>query len=358
MDIELLLQPLSGGAGECGEDMMFSAEFDAIREARRHDDPSLAQGEWVTELKEADWATVIRRGGALLAGRTKDIRLAVWMTEALAKTRGLAGLADGWTLVAHLCENYWDSVHPQPDEGDLELRIGNLDWLVAQSARLVREVPLTASAKGHFSLADLESARATAAVVERNPLQAEELLSSARVTMEQFEAARRDTAAAHFTQSMAEAGRAQAAVGALRATLDGLLGADAPAFGPLGEALEDVAQALRRYATDAGVPAATDAASARGPAPAHDPAPLAAVSAGPAAGGTITSREQAIRQLSEVAAYFKRTEPHSPVAYLAEKAARWGAMSLHEWLRSVVKDDTALSHVEELLGVDAPRELR
>jgi type VI secretion system protein ImpA len=40
------------------------------------------------------------------------------------------------------------------------------------------------------------------------------------------------------------------------------------------------------------------------------------------------------------------------VAYLVEKAAKWSAMPLHEWLRSVVKDDSTLSRMEELLGVE------
>ena len=52
-----------------------------------------------------------------------------------------------------------------------------------------------------------------------------------------------------------------------------------------------------------------------------------------ATAGAMT-RDEAIRQLREVARFFRATEPHSPVAYLAEKAARWGEMPLHEWLRS------------------------
>ena len=51
-DIDALLQPIPGPA-PCGADMVFSAEFDAIREARRHDDPHLDQGDWVIDIKEA-----------------------------------------------------------------------------------------------------------------------------------------------------------------------------------------------------------------------------------------------------------------------------------------------------------------
>ena len=65
----------------------------------------------------------------------------------------------------------------------------------------------------------------------------------------------------------------------------------------------------------------------------------------------IQSRAQAIAQLREVAAFFRRTEPHSPAAYLADQAAQWAEMSLHEWLAAVVKDGGTLSHIRELLGV-------
>ena len=67
--------------------------------------------------------------------------------------------------------------------------------------------------------------------------------------------------------------------------------------------------------------------------------------------GPIQTRKHAIAQLREVADYFRRTEPHSPVAYLAEKAAAWGEQPLHVWLRGVVKDDSAFAHIEELLGL-------
>jgi type VI secretion system protein ImpA len=70
-----------------------------------------------------------------------------------------------------------------------------------------------------------------------------------------------------------------------------------------------------------------------------------------AAAGPPQSRAQALAQLRAVADYFRRTEPHSPVAYLADKAAHWGEQPLHVWLRAVVKDDAAFAHIEEMLGV-------
>lgn len=55
-----------------------------------------------------------------------------------------------------------------------------------------------------------------------------------------------------------------------------------------------------------------------------------------------------------MAEFFRQTEPHSPVAYLAARAAKWGDMPLHAWLRTVVKDDATLSQIEELLGLGDP----
>ncbi len=88
--------------------------------------------------------------------------------------------------------------------------------------------------------------------------------------------------------------------------------------------------------------------------------PALAVQGDPAAGqvatvtsGTPQDRRQALAQLRVVADFFRRTEPHSPVAYLADKAASWGDMPLHVWLRAVIKDPAAIASVEELLGAQA-----
>ena len=113
VDLDTLLAPLDG-ASPCGEDMLFSVEFDAIQEARRFDDPSLDQGEWVTEVKEADWGFVVERTTTLMRTRTKDLRLAAWLAEALAMREGVSGLAQGYALLGGLVERYWNEVHPLP----------------------------------------------------------------------------------------------------------------------------------------------------------------------------------------------------------------------------------------------------
>ena len=352
MQLNDWLEPLKG-ASPCGEDMLFSDAFDRIQAARRFDDPSLSQGEWVTDIKEADWSGVVRQCSDLLTEKTKDLRLAVWMTEALAKTKGFEGLATGYSLVVGMLDTLWDDVHPQPEEGDLEQRIGVLDWLLSQSERIVREIPMTRSARGEYSMIDLASAQALTQTMERNPGEAEALKKSARVTQEAFDAARRDSPGAFFVQSTAAAVDARAALQRLEDSVEARFGNEGPAFGVARTAIDAAIELLSRCAREAGV----------GPEPNTAP-PDDETAPGPSARATtaahtssttasIATRAQALAQLKAVADFFRRTEPHSPVAYLADKAARWGEMSLHEWLRTVVKDDGALSHVEELLGVTA-----
>jgi type VI secretion system protein ImpA len=157
LNLEQMLVPIEAGR-PCGEDLAFSSEIDAIARARQADDPSIEQGAWVTELKEADWKFVGKQCAQLIEQRSKDLQLAVWLAEAEAKTAGLRGLGDGLMLVAGLCERWWESLYPLLDDGGIEQRIGNLAWVAARIGPGLREVPLTEGVDG-YALRDIEAAR-------------------------------------------------------------------------------------------------------------------------------------------------------------------------------------------------------
>ncbi|MCE1239553.1 MAG: type VI secretion system protein TssA [Azonexaceae bacterium] len=338
--------------------MIFSSEFDGIQNARRFDDPSISQGEWVTEIKEADWQAVTRICQDLLANKTKDLRLVAWLTEAQCKQNGFSGLADGYELLGELCESAWEGMHPLPEDGDIEQRTGVLDWLAAQTARLIREIPLTHSKKGNFSLIDHESALIATKNIERNPAQTEEHGRDTVIDLDLFEVAAKDTPTAHFQALSREIERLQKNISSVSGNLDRKMGEYAPSFRSSQEALDDVRRFLQRYAGSSTVSATNDSKSAYPTSAnignANERIEPTIGSTQEIMNGPIKSRDHAIRQLVEIANFFRQTEPHSPVAYLAEKAAKWGSMPLHEWLRTVVKDDGALLRVEELLGVDPP----
>jgi len=366
-DINALLQPIPGDA-PCGVDLVFSPEFDAIREARRHDDPQLDQGDWVIDLKEADWPEVTRICTTVLRDRSKDIRIASWLAEAWAKTRGFAGLRDGYLLIDGLCRDYWEGLHPVPEDGDVQQRVGNLAWLLSRSQQLIGEIPLTQADGARYGAVLWEAASQLANAVKRTPDNAHEL-TRGKLTLDRFDAARRDTPPSFYSELDVQLDGCAQALAQLERTLDERLGEDSPAFSRVRESLRTVRELVHRFARDAGLLVRADQEAAPPPAsiapaepvrveptlsatdshPAVDAPALGAVPA--AARGPIQTREQALAQLREVAEFFRRTEPHSPVAYLAEKAASWGEMSLHLWLRTVVKNDETLSGLEELLGI-------
>ncbi|KVZ76089.1 type VI secretion system protein TssA [Burkholderia ubonensis] len=361
-----LLTPISD-ASPCGDDLLFSNDFDAIQEARRFDDPSLDQGEWVTEIKEADWSFVVARSSELLRTQTKDLRLAVWLTEALALEDGITGLTDGYSLLEGLCRQYWDTVHPLPEGDDTEYRLGNVAWLAGRTAELLRAVPLTDGASNAFSTLDWEVAQHVAQAVKRDPEHANDI-ARGKPSVEQIDASRRVTSLAFYSALLGNLKAFEFALDAFEETLDARAGDAAPSFRQARDAFETVYRLTERFAREQGYTGAQQQAQSQAAPPAAQERIEPSFGApqyteetlvqqqpvlrpAPQMIAGIQNRAQAVDQLRAVARYFRQTEPHSPVAYLADKAAEWADMPLHKWLESVVKDDGAMSHLRELLGV-------
>lgn len=348
---EQLLHPISDSQ-PAGQDLSFSPELDAIVQARRFDDPSLDQGDWVTELKEADWEYVAGRCAALLAQQSKDLRLAVWLTEAAARQHHLRGLAEGYRLLAGLCERYWDlGLYPQADGDDQEQRIGNLSWILTRTCTLVRELPLTEGRNTAYSTIDFEAARKRANGGAENN-------QSGPPRLADMEAARRANSPQFCAAFTADAQYCMEALLQLEQVADARLGADSPGFAAARDAVQGMLHAMPAAAKGNGA-----AQPGNGFDAGHAPAPQAGGGDSAAAArqqlhddacGPIRNRAHAIAQLRAVAKYFRETEPHSPVSYFAEKAATAGEQDLHTWLRSVIKDESSLSHIEEMLGVRSP----
>jgi type VI secretion system protein ImpA len=68
--------------------------------------------------------------------------------------------------------------------------------------------------------------------------------------------------------------------------------------------------------------------------------------------GAINSRQDALRRLTEVSEFFRKTEPHSPVSYLVSRAVKWGNMPLEAWLQDVIKDDNVIHQLRQTLGFE------
>ena len=339
-----------------GEDLSFDPELDEIRAARRGDDPALAQGEWVRELRLPQWGLVRSRCERILAERSKDLQVACFYAEALACTGGFAGLAFGLRTLDGLLDRFWAACHPGLDSAGgqgqaLEERAGHIGWLNRNVTAAVWRIPLTTPESGGYDWLRWEEARRVDRLALRSPQEKEAAVQEGRICGETFQAAVAASGAGHCQRLAEQARDAAAACGALRATLDRRFPSDPPSVEDLAGAI----QACRELAEQN----LGRLAPAPGPAPALPqpdlPQPVLLPPASRQLAGGVPperTRAGAVQDLRSLAAYFRAQEPHSPVAPLVERAAQWAEMPLERWLGAVIKDPGTLAQLRELLGVD------
>ncbi|GHD57822.1 type VI secretion system protein TssA [Jeongeupia chitinilytica] len=359
--LELLLAPISADS-PAGEDLGYSPLFDAIREARRADDPSLDLGDWESSRKTAEWSKVRQLCDDALASKSKDLQLAVWLAEALTKTEGFGGAAFGLDLIGGLLNRFWETLYPEFDPDDLDERIGKLEWLNSQLGLALRQVALVSPQHGGYDWYRWQESREVENLGLRDQDARSRAIAEGKLAGDVFDKAVNACGAPWFARLVGEIETAQTAYGTLDKQLDERFGYNAPSLAEVRDALSAIGDVARRLLEQCGgtVVAAPPPAAAV-PAPATEIAPFvpptastpmntpqAAVNHGP-----VTTRADAVRQLREVARYFRTNEPHSPVALLAERAAKWAEMPLEEWLKTVIKDDSTLGQLKELLDIRA-----
>ena len=154
------LDPVSADQ-PAGTDLRWTADWDRIKEARRADD-DLESGKWAKkERKAADWRLVEELSSGMLRKRSKDLQLALWLTEAGMKRHGFPGLRDGLRLTRELMVRYWDNGLYPPMEDGPEDRAGPFEWLNNKLVDSISAVPITVRDDGgqDYSLIDLKDAR-------------------------------------------------------------------------------------------------------------------------------------------------------------------------------------------------------
>lgn len=359
VDLDLLLQPISEDSPS-GEELRYSGIYDEIRDARRADDV-LEQGDWKKELKVADFQKVLNLGIDALTNKSKDLQIAAWVSEALVKQYGFVGLRDSLRLLAGLQERFWDTLHPEIDEGDMENRANAISWVDSQVGLVLKGAPFTGGAG--YSYMDWEDSKTFDVPENTDGLDSagRERLNALK---EQAERERRVTSEL-WKKEISQTNRA--AVETVNFTLDECWGAladlnrvieekydrnQAPGLAGLRKSLEDVHNQVRLLLAEkrAEEPDETfDDPIESG----ENVEGTVSGSGAVAAVGAIQNRRDALKRLSDIADFFKRTEPHSPVSYLVQKAVRWGEMPLDSWLQDVIKDQSVLYQLRETLGVAA-----
>lgn len=346
LDLDRLLNPIHPER-PAGEDVSFEMAYTDIQEARRADDPTAAQGDWETDIKVADWARVVQLSSQVLATQSKDIQVAMWLAEGLTHQHGLEGLAAGLELLSQFIDGFWETCYPQMDDYGLEERIGRFEWLDRSLPAALQQIPITRREDGRFVALDWYVAKDLEQLAVRDPAAFQEAVAAGRPTLEIVEKSVAASGAAFYEALYQSMQQVKTSFDRFYEQVNQRLEDDAPGFGQARAALDRLDELVGRFAQRYELHPAQTAEPQATPVVGK---PVAASSV-PLQAGPIASRADAVRCLHEVAAFFRRTEPHSPAAYLAEKAARWADLPLDQWLRQVLKDEGSLSHVQELLGI-------
>jgi type VI secretion system protein ImpA len=357
--LEALLAPISDDA-PCGANVrldpnpgsLYYRIKDARAAARAAERQSLHGEE--ADAPAADWSPVLELAPKLLREQSKDLEVAAWWIEGLTREHGFAGLRDGLKLIAGWVERYWAGLHPLPDEDGLATRVAPLTGLNGEDAEgtliaPISLIPITAASDVAGPYSAWHYHQATELERIEDPAQREQRLAGGAPTMEQFRQGARNAGAAFYVALKSDIQECRDAFAALNAALEPQCGASAPPSSRILEAIGRVADAvayISRDVVDSG--AAAPAPSEAIPAAAA-PAGGTAVAAGP-----LRSREDALRTLKTVAEYYRRAEPHSPIAYLIEQAVRWGALPLHELIEELIPDTGSRSTYQMMTGIRPP----
>ncbi|WP_291328916.1 type VI secretion system protein TssA [Desulfovibrio sp. UCD-KL4C] len=342
IDLSSLLAPLSE-AFPCGEYLIYSETYDAIKDARREEDANLPRGVWARELKRADWPKVLRLCEEALVTSSKDLQIAAWLTEASLCIHGPRGLCEGLSLMQELTKTFWDTVHPLPD-GDMDKRTAPFFWMNAALAERIKFIAITEPDIHHgriYSYADWAEAEYLEHIGARDKAILKQAERDGKPTREVINQAADSTSAPFYGILINDLSECLAKLNALEDLLDTLCGKDSPGFGLLREMLQSVLVRAETWNKEENCTVTTD----------ETVEAVDAQEGGTASGPVISSRQEAYRLLTRAADYLLATEPHSPTPYLVKRAVSWGQMPLADLLGELVGEDRSLNSILSLLGI-------
>lgn len=352
LDLDPWLSPLDGVAPS-GTSLRDDPRFHEIERL-------LQIGVSLEDRGPVDWAQVMA-GAEALRAEGRDLRLLVIVARAQANERGLQGLADGLTLITRTIEAHWDTLHPElreaPSPRDAaRRRLSALMQLESDEdgvyGDLRRRTFFHARGFGPIRGVDLERSAIDSRVAlnepprpgigdkERAALVAEHeaLIGRVRAACAALADQSPDEAAALVADMRA----ATTALAALEAAFTGRLGESQQLF-ELKKLLGRIAAALERTPpAEADTPAA--AAAAGPPSATAPPGSLPA---------RLSTREEVIACLDRIIEFYDRTEPASPVPYLARRMRRMVPMDFLQLMEDLAP--SGMKEFRQLAGLTDDR---
>jgi len=312
-----------------------------------------------------NWRPIRDQAPKVLATRSKDLEVAAWLTEALVREYGFAGLRDGFRLMRELATAFWDTLHPRPNDEDGMLArtapvIGlNGDEGEGTLVRPLFSIPLTDGDPPYAQWHYQQAVRLDGMDVEAR----DKRVKAGDVSMEMFELGVKTSSDESIQTILADLDAAIAEWDKLIQVMDEKAGEHAPPSSNIRGGLRDIREIFdlpvfknKRADDVVEEPVVDGGDESAGESGEDGAAPSGKVrKGGGVAVGEITSREEAFRQIEKIAKYFRRNDPQSLVAYALEQAVRWGGMQLPDLLAELIPDDTPRLGLFKLVGIPAPK---
>ncbi len=240
-----LLNPISG-ENPSGDNLRYHPDTDRIKEARR-EELDVPQGDWKTTLKTAEYPVVIKLAGELLAKRGKDLQIAVWLIDALVRTEGFAVLTPSIRFLHELMDQFWDTLYPEIEDGDVELRAAPVEWLGSKLEEPLRRLSITS--KKHNWL-DYQESRMVGYEADANSDEKEEVrngrIKEGKLSAEAFDEGFEATPVAFYEKTAAAISETFSELETISEFCDYKFGDFSPSFLKTRKALEDIEQTIKQ----------------------------------------------------------------------------------------------------------------
>lgn len=271
---------------------------------------------------------------------SKDIEIAVWLSESLLRSEGFQGLAAGFKLLDTLVKQFWPNFYPEREGEDLDTQLYSLTGL--------NGVKGNGSLIGPLCMTPIDFVSNKAVCYWDYKLLCDDEKNTTEKIIATL-ASKIDYACLHETQTaLAEA---ENHYRSLSQFLDAECGiAAAPPSSAIYETLEKVEKFIKFLIKLHPQRAATDDIKN---AEEKDNSPGSFQIASIQASGPIRSRDHAFEYLQEIITYFDKNEPNSPVALLLKRAIHWGNMNFGDLLSEIIIDQQTLAFAEKIVGVQS-----
>ena len=358
IDIESLLGEFSSES-PCGEDLTYDPaylELETMVQGSAAGGGMIESGDDAAE--EPNWTLVQDRSIELL-GRTRDLRVVIYLTLALLKTDGFEGLHDGLHLMHGILERYWDTFYPQLDPEDNNDPLERMNIISSLSPatssyldalrfrQRALEAPMCRSVRmGTFCCRDILIATGVLSQAGGG--------DTSPPDMAVIEAAFDDTDSDELQNTSQAVVASIETVNSIEQLLNNLVGiGTAPNLDGFAGTLKDIQKHLQGYlakrgygaAPDAEAEADTDAETTGAGTSDQKPDEVKPIS------GEIRSPQDVSLAIDKICKYYERQEPSSPIPLLLRRAQRLVSKNFIDIIRDVAPE--AMGKIESITGLDS-----